>query len=632
MSNSNRSRYSKSSPPAAVILGTLHSYVLSGSVKALQEALERARNSGESAASEGSKRVSPRILDSLDGGEHPALFYACNRRMTAAVAALVSAGASTSYRTPSNGMTLLHICASNLDDKGLTALLENGRTDPNALDSTGRTAMCVAVMNGTAANRETDTALLELCVQVLKAHGGKLVIDLPRYTQHPISRLASTFVASKISAILPYVNFRFPLKNPDGLIVGNSLSSFYDYPVHSALIAFVQLVRSFGVGTADAKGLPPTMSALLEYGFEPNERLDDSKFARDGKLAFIGFSPMQLLALAALELEKVGPKISETIYGDFDSLISTTATVLVGKGARLGLEGPPGQRTKTNGGVDLGQVEENLRASLKIDGNSRLIHLLGGSDLLSMAKKEWSAKAKVDAGQAVTIQRDNSVVLDNVDDPGGSNDKSCAICWKQFGLLVRKHKCRVSWRYVCDECSTKRIVRGSKDHRVSDGQYLLTYADLAREASARKRREIERKQQVKTATAARLEKLEAEEEANRGALFGGALEQAANYVFGEQEEESAARTSQGLSGLAASMGETRNALLERGEKLSSLNDSKFLANLQGRVHRKFSLLGGFRRECADGRCLSEFRVHGKGTTEEVRAGFVLVALGNSDDS
>ena len=192
------------------------------------------------------------------------------------------------------------------------------------------------------------------------------------------------------------------------------------------------------------------------------------------------------------------------------------------------------------------------------------------------------AKGKVDAGPAVTIQRDNSIVLDNVDEPGGSNDKSCAICWKQFGILTRKHKCRVSWRYVCDECSTKRIVRGGQDHRVSDGQYVLACAEHARAASTRLRMETERKQQAKAATAARLDRLEAEQEANRNSLFGGALEQAASYVLGGQEEESSARTSQGLSGLAASMGETRNALLERGEKLSTLNDSKFPANLHGR--------------------------------------------------
>lgn len=562
--------------PRTVILGTLHSYVLSGNVKALNEALERARRSGHSTKPEDSGGVSPRILDTLDDMERPAIFYACSRRMSSAVAALVSTGADVSYRTPDKGMTLVHICASNLDNEALAVLLKTGKADPNALDSLGRTPMCVAVMNGRSGSGQMDAVLLGRCIEALKSKGGQLMIDLPRWTQHPLSRLASTFRSQEIFSVLPHVIFRFPLKNSDGLVVDNSLASFYDYPIHSALIALVEFVRSLkeGPSLADAKGLPMTVRALLDFGFEPNERLDDSKFARDGKLALIGYAPIQLLALAALELEDVGPKVGEQVYGDLDSIVSATARTLVGSGARISLEVPPGQRTKTNGGVDLGQEEENLRASLKIDTNVRLLHLLGGSDLLSWAKKDWTNKAKVDAGPQVTIQRDNSIVLENSDEPGGTNDKSCAICWKPFGLLVRKHKCRVSWRYVCDDCSTKRIVRGGKEHRVSDGQFLLASSDLARMASARLQRETQRKQQTKSAAVAKLEKLETEE-ANRNTLFGGALEQAASFVFGEQEEETASRTSQGLGGLAASMGETRNALLERGEKLSSLEDSKF---------------------------------------------------------
>lgn len=158
--------------------------------------------------------------------------------------------------------------------------------------------------------------------------------------------------------------------------------------------------------------------------------------------------------------------------------------------------------------------------------------------------------------------------IEDNEEPGGSSTKSCAVCWKQFGTLTnRKHKCRSSWRYVCDECSTKRLVRGGKDYRVSDGQYLLAAADLVKKGS-----QSERKKSipVKNAAMEKLERLQAEEDVNRKNLFGGALEHAASFVFGEQDE--AARTNQSLGGLATTMGETRNALLERGDKLSSMND------------------------------------------------------------
>ena len=622
-----------------MILGTLHAFVLSGNVKALDEALDRARTSGDSATTQTNK-ISSRVLDAFDGAGRPALYYACSRRMTPAIIALVSAGADATYRTRDTGSTLAHICATNLDHRGLAAILETTKVDPNALDSWGHTPMYAAIMDGRTANSHVDATLLDRCIQALKGSGGQLTINLPRWMQHPLSLLASSFRSIEISTLLPHVNVRFPLKNLDGVLVENSVSSLYDYPLHSALIAFVHLVRSLkeglgsGLTSTDAKGLPSTVGVLLDFGFEPNERLDDSKFARDGKLAFIGYAPIQLLALAALELEKVGPVVGERVYGDLDSVISTTATTLLGKGARTNLEAPPGQRTKTNGGVDLGQEEENVRASLKIDANSRLMHRLGGANLLNMAKKDWAAKAKVDAGPAITIQRDNSIVLDNADEPGGSSDKSCAICWKQFGLIVRKHKCRVSWRYVCDECSSKRILRGGKDHRVSDGQYLLASVDLARAVSARRVKDMERKQGTKNAAVARLDRLEAEEEANRNTLFGVALEQAANYVFGEQEEGNTAGGSQGLSGLAASMGETRNALLERGEKLSSLNDSKFYGR-QGTDSRGVASVTNFSccyRECKNGRCFGKFCFHGEGIAEKVGTGYVLVVCLDRNDS
>jgi len=577
-----------------VILGTLHAYVLSGSVKALEAALARASVCEEPSTPGGDvakpKSVPSRILNALDANERPALYYACRKRMTSAVVALVSAGAETGFRTPDKGMTLVHLCASNRDDRALAALLKSSRPfkpDPNALDSLGRTAMYVAVLQGQNAAGQSDAGALERCIQILKGEGGQLMIDLPRWIQHPLSKLASSFRTDDLSVLLKYVHFRFPLKTSEGLPVENSLASLYDYPLHSSVISFLDRVKSLNEGQTSfpAIDLSGTVNKLLDYGFEPNERLDDSKFARSAGLRYVGYSPLQLLGLAALVLESIGPKLDQRVYGDLDSIISTTAISLVGKGARINLDIPPGQRTKTNGGVDLGKEEESVRALLKIDTNQSLLHLLGGNELLSQAKKGWAQKGKVDAGPAVTIQRDNSMKLENAQEPGGNNEKSCAICWKPFGLIIRKHKCRVSWRHVCDECSSKRIARGGEDHRVSDGQFLLACADVARALSQRITREADRQREEQASTsrksvgvpqsrgaaaAARLDRLEAEEEANRNSLFGGALDQATKYVFGDEDE--AARTSQGLGGLSTTLGETRNALLERGDKLSSLND------------------------------------------------------------
>jgi ABC-type transporter Mla subunit MlaD len=75
----------------------------------------------------------------------------------------------------------------------------------------------------------------------------------------------------------------------------------------------------------------------------------------------------------------------------------------------------------------------------------------------------------------------------------------------------------------------------------------------------------------KSHTALRLERLEAEESADRDSLFGGMMEKATNYVFG-QENEDTKRPAEQAEGLAASLAQTRDALNKRGEQLATLND------------------------------------------------------------
>jgi hypothetical protein len=502
--------------------------------------------------------------------------------MTSAAVTLVTAGADTSYRTPDEGKTLCHICAANLDDRSLSTILASttpSHPDPNALDARGHTPMFVAVLHGQNASKATDPMALDRCITALEAWGGELTIDLPKWLQHPLSILASNFRTDYIDVLLKHLPFRFPLQHASGAKANCSLAALYDYPLHSAplgLLAFIQALPD-GRLSPSSLDLSGAVSVLLDHGFEPNERLEVTDFAQEVGLHFVGYSPLQLLGYVALELERIGPTLEESLYGDLDSIISSTAIALVAKGARINMEAPPSQRSKLSDPVPLKEEQVTLRESLKIDTNKRLTHLLGGSINLLQAKKAWSDKGKVDAGPATVLPRDDSVAVEDSESPGGSSEKACALCWKQFGSLMnRKHKCRASWRYVCDDCSSKRITRASKDHRVTDGQYLVSSADLARVLSKRVQHEEKRRKEIDTErqlAASRLERLEAEEEANRQSLFGGALGQAANYVFGEGQDEGA-QPSNSIGGLAATMGETRNALLERGDKLATLNDSK----------------------------------------------------------
>jgi hypothetical protein len=117
--------------------------------------------------------------------------------------------------------------------------------------------------------------------------------------------------------------------------------------------------------------------------------------------------------------------------------------------------------------------------------------LLGGEDRLTLAKSQWVAIKSIAATSKVTLWQDDKQSIPDSQAAGGSSEKSCAMCWKVFGILNRKHRCRISKRHVCDGCSTKRLVEGGVESRVSDGQILLAAVDADKEASNRLQGKVE---------------------------------------------------------------------------------------------------------------------------------------------
>jgi len=90
-----------------LILGTVHSLVVSGDGKALDEVIQTAKSDPALPLS--------RVVDGIDDSGLTPLYYACARRMVHAVNSLVSAGAKVDVKVGSTGMTLAHVCARNLD-------------------------------------------------------------------------------------------------------------------------------------------------------------------------------------------------------------------------------------------------------------------------------------------------------------------------------------------------------------------------------------------------------------------------------------------------------------------------------------------------------------------------------------
>jgi uncharacterized protein YlaI len=184
----------------------------------------------------------------------------------------------------------------------------------------------------------------------------------------------------------------------------------------------------------------------------------------------------------------------------------------------------------------------------------------------------------------VNLADDNSI-FENSSVAGGSDSMSCAICWSVFGtLLNRRHKCRVSWRYVCDDCSAKRLVQVCSEYRLSDGQFNLARVDAVNEQQGRKvvtttpaiakqisTPNVSSKSVDASRLAVRLDRLEAEQQSNRDSLFGGVFEAATNFVMGSDDITSTS-TSTSIGGLTESLDQTRNAFQQRGERLATLND------------------------------------------------------------
>jgi hypothetical protein len=574
----------------AKILGTLHSYVVAADCKALDRAIKcaLAKLVAESEAKVTS--LPSRVVDAHDENGLTALFYACTRRMEQAVMSLVNAGADPLFREGALGLSLVHICARNLDDKSLSILLSvqsNKKPDPNVLDLLGRTPMYLACIKGRSVSGMSDAQSLDRCIKALEEWGGQMTITDPLLLlPSPVSLLAAEWRADELCVVLEHVSFRFPLHDVsslEGEAIDMSLASLHQYPLHSALASFIANIH-LGMKTnthMPDRSLTKTLRCLLDHGFEPNERLH--AFTSDANLGlheYVGFSPIQILAVVATRVEDSQDMIHPSMYQRARSLIENAAEFLVRNGARTTFESPPCSRQLQHD-VDFksfsasendSKVSDSTQASLEW-GSKRALSLLGDEKRLKLAQKEWADLKSVTATNHVNVLQDDAVPFPDTCAPGGSNEKSCAICWGVFGKMMnRKHKCRVSRRFVCDDCSSKRLlafVLGNLiENRVSDGQFLLASSDAAilykDVFPASNTRDDTTALTEEVSAVARFNRLEVSERSNRDMLFGGLIGQ----VFGESVEGPL----DVATGLASTLGETRDALNDRGQKLGTMRD------------------------------------------------------------
>ena len=155
--------------------------------------------------------------------------------------------------------------------------------------------------------------------------------------------------------------------------------------------------------------------------------------------------------------------------------------------------------------------------------------------------------------------------------------------------MNRKHSCRVSRRYVCEDCSRKRVTAEGREFRLTDGQFRAAIVEADKqsknESKRREEQRQERKQVIMTQREAHRNKYitaqaanskEVVQESARDELFGGAAAAVANsmknFFMDEvtvQDEESAEGA---LQGMATTLNQTRDAFNERGERLNTLSE------------------------------------------------------------
>jgi FOG: Ankyrin repeat len=213
-----------------LILGTLHSHIVTGNYDLLQQVL----------AGKGSPDSPSAHINERDDAGFTALHYACLRRSHKAVSILLAAGADCSIPSIKGGKSPCHLCCEQLDDESLSIILSSSkpkRADPNALDEFHNTPMYVTLIMGKSPVGGRNPMK---CLRTLEAWGGQIMLqnsDENRSEKHPIYILSSKCDSEGLKVAFHFFQFRFPfLGDPlDGY--GRSLSAIYCYPIHAILIS-----------------------------------------------------------------------------------------------------------------------------------------------------------------------------------------------------------------------------------------------------------------------------------------------------------------------------------------------------------------------------------------------------------
>ena len=584
-----------------IVLGTLHSFVVLGNQDCLEKGIHQALRSknGQSqldiaiqqAGDKSNPRVlNPKIIDSTDESGKTALHYACERRFSSAVYSLVKAGADVNLWTEDSNMTPCHISARNLDYRSLKSILSVSRR-PNELDDLGRTPMYLAITEGRSVGGQVNPDALERCIACMAKFGGH--VGELRENRHPVSYLAYMCQPNEMEIVLKYSQYKYPLHTTKAVDLGISLSALYEYPLHSALISLKHRLQNLSLGgcvdiqqawrecaNIDSE-VNRTLRVLFSFGFEPNERIEglSKSFREMGDLLdYVGFCPTQILMASVLEISSQRKSLGDDLYGKINDSLANIMECLTMNGARVFPDLPALRRSEERVNfIEKFEIEQEpestKRGEVKIQGNVEISLFVGRAKIVE-ALAYWKSLKPARAASNSVLHNDKGKIENSLA-PGGSDEKTCAICWKKFGMITRKHRCRISRRFICDECSSHRIVLDGVEHRVTDGQFMLAKAEemkktqenrFAMEAEGR----LKKDQAQQQAAAKRTDQMTSEESAWKSII--GDMTTRFGLVENSEEKDNVKTEADTISGLSSQLNQTRDALKERGTKLGTLSD------------------------------------------------------------
>lgn len=595
-----------------MILGSLHSHVVSGKYTILEKVL----------SGKGTPEQPFPDIDKRDAAGLTPLHYACFGRSAKAVEILLNAGADVTARTVKGNKTPAHICCRNLDDKSLSLILQASkpsRADPNALDSRKETPMYVAIFRGESLTDKRDP---NPCLEALQQWGGHLTPlneDDQLVNGAPMFDLIKDMDSAGVKSALRFSDSHFPIMNEPGDGYGRSLNAIYLYPLHSTLACLRGRIMNISdnrtvIMEEEIDSMQEILKTFIEHGFEVNERVEYKRGNPDILNEILGFTPLQVLSAVALDLLHYSGKLeNKANNSDLKLLvkaINDTAELLVSNGARVKMDLPTisrNGRKLDNEGVHPSQSSVFQRpidpSDLSVDKNKSILVAFGGVDKMKKIKSKWEEeKSTPSQGQDLLTGKGHEVPDCNL--PGGNDQHSCAICWKKFGKVKNKrHFCRGSRRLICDACCTKTVEVDGEKLKVSDGQFnlarSLTESEQEKIRMEEEKRREERNKRIKEAEARRARfadeiQTKAENEGaqkyklfkgGKGGSIASSIGRSVRDLFMEEVEvesedpQDRAQAAQArANGVVEGLNQTRNAFIERGEKLENMAEKSAALN------------------------------------------------------